>query len=331
MSQWRVPAVLGTTSIAILRGEVEPTGIRRNHRNGPPVPWEPMSNSIRHGCGYVVAQGDELSFSPSSDWLCPGCGENGGDFDAHFHAGTIGLSTSATAVASNGVGREIQVLDTKDEQLNQLINEVQYFAETLTRGPGDASLLDFGLQTPIGQRIVDEFVSSASTGLAGTYFRGRWLFEDEVAPGEFMRPPTQQRPGRYNLDGDNVLYLACSRDVVLDELRERDKGDGKSLYIEEFDLRLDDVRVASVHGQNLQSALDALLFFSESFPIDSSDDPSSYRPSQFLRLVADHHGIDAVVYPSVRAGFPGASSLNLVVFGSAAGHAEGMMTGSATS
>jgi hypothetical protein len=285
-------------------------------------------NELRHGCGHLITEGEELAFSPGDGWVCPGCGGHGGQFAARFDAGTVGQSMSATATASNMVGRSIQVLDTNDDQVNALVNEVQQFAAQLTRGPADESLLEFGTGVPVGTRIADEFVKSVSIGLTGSYYRGRWLAENEVAEHQFTRPPGVQRAGRYNLSGDSVLYLASDASVVHSELARREEA-GKALFVQEFALQLDDVRVVSVQGPGLTAELDALLFFSETIPTEASDDPASYRPSQFLRLLADREDVEAIVFPSVRAGFPGVSaSLNVVLLGSAAAQAETMVSGS---
>jgi RES domain len=65
-------------------------------------------------------------------------------------------------------------------------------------------------------------------------FRGRVLDPGDVPSSSSMGPPpaNRARAGRYNADGESVLYLSDSKDGVLRECPD----DGRHLWIQEFSL-----------------------------------------------------------------------------------------------
>lgn len=262
---------------------------------------------------------------------CRACGKEAGITGHVTFSETVGVSATMSAVARNATtSRSTPAVDTERPEVNDSFNEVQRFVDMLIGLSDSDEIVTVGLASPVGAKVQAELAARVDVGLRGEYFRGRWLRRDEVLPESFRRPPSEKvkEPGRYNRGGDPVLYLARDVPTVLDEIG-RVHAEERSLFVQRFVLDLPELRLVrlSPDVELPGSVLNQVMFFAERVP----DNPSAagvYRPTLFLRALAEELRVQALEFPSVRGGFPAnANAVNLVVFGEAARMVEEQMDG----
>lgn len=263
--------------------------------------------------------------------LCPHCGVDAGiNVKIQFSTG-IALSSEVSAVAQGTrTGRTVTALDTRRPVVNAAFNAAQAFINALQQIPISESLAIPVAHQEAAAEIERDFVAAVTVGLDREYVRARWLLPDSVDRSQFFRPPPQfVRVGRYNAMGDRVIYLCRN---VPTACAETDGGQSRSeqlRYVQKFSIRLPGQRVVCLSRQMEQQypALNRFLFLSERVPTDRNE-CSAYRPTHLLRMWAETHGVVAIEFPSVRAGFPIVEeAVNLVAFGETAKRIEAMMIG----
>jgi RES domain-containing protein len=187
------------------------------------------------------------------------------------------------------------------------------------------------LRRSIARLIREQIEAAASTGITGTFYRGRLFAPELTQPRSAdlgLPPADRQGVGRYNESGSRVLYLARSPTVALAELER--SACKPLLFIQEFQLSLssgkvlrlcDDLEVRFPH-------LHYLLLDSEYIPEENPYVPDPYRATHFIAAVCRSLGISGVEYPSIRGGYThDRNAINLVLFDKAAEDACRMMVG----
>jgi hypothetical protein len=241
------------------------------------------------------------------------------------------MSAQMSAEAQSGAtGRKVTAVDTTRPDLNEAFNLVQRFVSALRNVAASQDLDIPDSHRDIAETIRAEFGAAVTRGLERNYVRARWLLPNEVCPEQFLRPSQDRvRIGRYNANGDRVLYLCRDSRTALAEITGSRPSEEHRCYVQKFAVRLPETNVVLLSPQmeKVSPALNRFLFMSETLPKDGNE-AFVYRPTHLLRHWAETFGVAAVEYPSVRAGFPNAeNAANLVVFGPTAQLVEEMMVG----
>lgn len=239
---------------------------------------------------------------------------------------SVGLSDNALADGINAAtGRVQALLDSRSPQVNERFVAVQTFVARLVGLPTGEPLLDLMEASAVSKTIASEFRAAKTTGIAGAHWRAGWLDPGAEASADFGRPPLAS-VGRYNPEGDRVLYLSADGATALAEIRRGGNADGQQPYGQRFELALQGVAVCRVLPDP-KGNTGALLYLSEAAPEEGAA-AAAYRPTHFLRALAEAEGVAAIEYPSVRGGFQtNRNAINLVLFGEAATLAEAMAVG----
>jgi hypothetical protein len=180
---------------------------------------------------------------------------------------------------------------------------------------------DAGPSGVIEHQYADEFVSGLGevkclTGTGLIFCRGR---NDETAVEKWDElgppPPGRGRAGRYNRHGESVLYLSDQRHGV-----ERELSPARPLFVQEYRLNVQDVRIADfTPSANVASLINAVFDHAELVEEFSDDDPSNanetrYWFSQAVAQLVARVGFDGMCVPGVRAREDGRHYRNLVIF-----------------
>ena len=135
-----------------------------------------------------------------------------------------------------------------------------------------------------------------------TCYRGRSFCEPSIPTSSDMGPPPSGSKvcGRYNYDGQIVLYLSCSSEGVDREMRE----DRQSIWIQSYTLQLDHLRIADfrplIDAKQIPGDFDDLL--NHVFWWTETASPDCGAQFVFSQFVAGRvaSAFDGMLVPGVR-------------------------------
>ena len=141
--------------------------------------------------------------------------------------------------------------------------------------------------------------------------RGR-LDDGTIASWRDMGPPPPSCAvgGRYAPSGAVVLYLCDSAPAVFRELSPADNG---RVFLQEYVLRTDSLRLADFTPARLDEFVKAVFDVAENSSLEGRVGPVGYTFSQVVGDLVRQAGFDGMVVPGVR-GAPHFQYRNVVVF-----------------
>lgn len=187
------------------------------------------------------------------------------------------------------------------------------------------------LTRPLAWKLLWELAKASSTGLSGTWYRSQRFPKDDSHPKTAdlgPPPPGRQGEGRYTEGKPIALYLSRSIDTAALECPE--KPNKPRVFVQEFHISFPAAKVVRL-GLDLEAKAPHLhhaLLESEYLPQESEFVPVPYRATQFLAFLCRLVPVDAIEYPSVRAGYrENPEAVNLVVLGPAVNTVAEMVNG----
>jgi len=169
----------------------------------------------------------------------------------------------------------------------------------------------------VAWRLFAELGRATSTGIGTSYYRTRRFSSHAPEPSSSdfgPPPPEKQGEGRYTEGRQVVLYLSRTPKVASLEKPLQQDPTKPQLFIQEFDLLVPGFKFLRL-TQDLECkapCLQYVLLESEYLLEEASLNP--YRPTQFLAFLSRLRGIQAIEYPSVRAGYiDDPDAVNLVI------------------
>jgi hypothetical protein len=245
------------------------------------------------------------------DDLCPECGCK--EKVDHYQRSVeeVMVTNDRVAIDMENVltGRYGQIYHSESNTIHDKVKEfVEYLVNT-TDSIEEVSEGEFA------QQILSECQAATKLGLAGTYYRGR-PFEKSANPsvGEVTSPPREKvTPGRYNRSDEPVLYLSRTERTAHIE---SDPDGSKKVWLLEFAINRPDLEYIELDTdfEEKYPYLHHLLLLSEILP-KHRDEPTAYRPTQFLHYICKENSVQAIEFPSIRAEYAeNPCAVNLVVF-----------------
>jgi hypothetical protein len=214
--------------------------------------------------------------------------------------------------------------------------EVQKFVQYLCESESDSVNWQSLLSTDnTAQKICNDFQRAIKTGIKGEYFRARRFAASASVPPlskELHAPPVgNQSPGRYNEQGQRVLYLSRTAKIAATECRP--DIDKPLIYVQQFKIYLPTLKVILLE-LNLEAStpfLHYLLLDSEYVPEKANELPNvrnPYRATHFLGYLASINSVAGIEYPSIRGDIQNnPDAVNLVILSSAVATAEVLTEG----
>lgn len=268
-------------------------------------------------CQATLADGEHLTWAGGP---CPHCGGTHLGFQAEVK---VAMSVSATADAGRrGSYRQVRVLDT---QRPIVFDDVKPMITRLCGQSWPPSRDELRAE-PVLQRALREAEAFVTNDHRGRYVRARRGLDDQRSRdrAQFLARRPASSPARYNPGGYVCLYLAQSAEVARAEVR-AEPGDTAHAIAFDVDLRGRRVLELPLSADDRAPTLNALLWIAE---VEAAGDDSVYRPSHIARWILDDLGVEAIQYPSVRAGMVGLPpARNLLVFATAVELVEAQMVG----
>jgi hypothetical protein len=216
--------------------------------------------------------------------------------------------------------------------------EVQKFVQYLCESQSDnIDWASFLSANRTAQKIFSDFQRAIKTGIDGRYFRARRFPVSASVPPlskELQAPPAgKQSPGRYNEQGQRVLYLSRAARIAATECPPDPDMNKPLIYVQQFKLYLPMMKVVLL-DLNMEAStpcLHYLLLDSEYVPEQANDLPNirnPYRATHFLAYLASINGVTGIEYPSIRGDIQNHScAVNLVILGNAVATAEALTEG----
>ena len=121
-------------------------------------------------------------------------------------------------------------------------------------------------------------------------------------------PP--ERGGRYNAPGVIALYLCDSKDGVLRELK---PIPGRRVFLQDYEIPLDELRLADCSSGDLTDFMKAVFDRAERCSVEGHVESSNYMFSQVVGQLVREAAFEGMLVPGVR-GVPGFQYRNVVVF-----------------
>ena len=256
------------------------------------------------------------SLDASSDEPCPNCGRK--DTKKVYKSLVAGVAATSDISGRKSIGRTGRSGQVLLHNKRTYHLSVQRFVEDLCKKRRRLNLWSVLLSHRVARRLFVELGRVVSTGIDASYYRSRRFSADAPAPtSSDFGPPSRgkQAEGRYTERKQVVLYLSRTPKTAALENPLHDSGKPK-LYIQQFHLLVPGFRFLRLTEDLERTApsLQYILLESEQLPEESSIKP--YRSTQFLAFLAKIRGIQAIEYPSVRAGYiDDPDAVNLVVLG----------------
>lgn len=248
------------------------------------------------------------------DSPCPRCCWN--VFEIGFHDLNDTPTDHASGVGINQhSGRQAPVFDTREDVPFQ---EAQRLFELVIKKGANCDWGTLTSEDETAASLLREMGEAVRVGLQGEFFRAQPFssVQENLQPCRFFRPPADlARAGRYNPQGNAVLYISNSPRTAASEVQW--ETGPCVVYAQKFLVDAPSLRWIPFE-RSLQSRhplLNAYLLLCESAP-PREDVDSAYIPSHFLRSLAESFGVDAIGFPSVRRREDD-EVFNLVVFGDA--------------
>jgi len=103
--------------------------------------------------------------------------------------------------------------------------------------------------------------------------------------------------GRYNSPGVIALYLCDSKNGVL---RELDPKPGACVFLQEYEIPSQEVRLADCSSDDLTDFMEAVFFMAERCSSECPGEPSDYMFSQVVGQLVRETGFEGVLVPGTR-------------------------------
>jgi len=133
----------------------------------------------------------------------------------------------------------------------------------------------------------------------------------EITGGRDMGPEDPpERGGRYNAPGVIALYLCNSKDGVLRELK---PITGQRVFFQDYEIPLDELRLADCSSADLTDFMKAVFDRAERCSVKGCVESSNYMFSQVVGQLVREAAFEGMLVPGVR-GVPGFQYRNVVVF-----------------
>jgi hypothetical protein len=164
-------------------------------------------------------------------------------------------------------------------------------------------------------RLAKEVQDAPRVKLQGLFFRAL-PYESDLPPEDFGPLPRQPR-NRFNSETERALYIARTDRILVGELAQTNPV--KVLWAQKFEVPSSHFLVLMLDPDSVKDfpCLNHLMLLSERPRSEEPLDP--YVATQFLRVLCDAHGIDAVAYPTVTGSYPmDSQAINVAVFSEAA-------------